>query len=104
MRRRPAHRIDLSAAEQAYLEGLVRDGHTEQRIARRARILLAMAKPETVVQQLAHHLEVDRTTIWYVCRRYEEVGVQAVQDAPRTGRPWAISPSAAGGDGTVGVL
>lgn len=61
-------------------------------MARRARLLLAMAHPETIVQELADRLEVARNTIWYVCRRYEEIGVEAVFDAPRSGRPWEISP------------
>jgi biotin operon repressor len=94
MRRRPPRAIDLSAADAAYLEELVRDGRTEQRVARRARILLAMADPATVVQDLADRLDVERTTIWHLCRRYEEGGVQVVGDAPRDGRPRTSSPSA----------
>ncbi len=97
MRRRPPHAIDLSPHDAAYLEQLVRDGHTEQRVARRARILLAMADPETVVQDLAERVEVERTTIWNLCRRYEEVGVEVVEDAHREGRPRTFSPSAARG-------
>lgn len=77
---------------------LVRDGRTEQRVARRARILLAMANAETIVQDMATGLEVARNTIWYVCRRYEEVGIEAVFDAPRSGRPWGISPLGTSGD------
>ena len=104
MRRRPPHVIDLSPDDATYFEQLVHDGRTEQRVARRARILLAMANPATVVQELADHLEVDRTTIWHLCRRYEEVGVQAVEDAPREGRPRAFSPSAARRDRDARVL
>ena len=92
MRRRPPQLIELSDDEYRFLEDLVRDGRTEQRVARRARVLLAMAKPETIVQELADRLEVARNTIWYLCRRYEDVGSPAVFDAPRTGRPWDISP------------
>jgi transposase len=32
-----------------------------------------------------------RTGVWYVCRRYELAGLDAVHDAPRTGRPREIS-------------
>src|SRR5437763_989415 len=86
--RRPwRHEIDLSPDDVGYLEQLLRDGRTEQRVARRARILLAMADPATVVQDLADRLDVERTTIWHLCRRYEEAGVQVVGDAPRDGRP-----------------
>jgi hypothetical protein len=98
MRRRPPHGIELADDAYEYLERLVRDGRTEQRVARRARMLLAMADPTTVVQTLAERLGQARPTIWQVCRRYEALGVEAVFDAPRSGRPWAISPPAARGD------
>ena len=53
MRRRPPRRIHLEPAEVDYLESLTRDGRTEQRVARRARILLAMADPDTIVSMAA---------------------------------------------------
>lgn len=92
MRRRPPRFVHLSPEEVAYLERLVRDGRTEQRIARRARILLAMADPDTIVSELAERFEQDRTTIWGLCRRFEALGVAAVMDAPRSGRPREFSP------------
>jgi transposase len=95
MRGRPPRRIQLPAEDAVYLERLIRDGRTEQRIARRARILLAMADPTTVVEELAAHVEQRRETIWQLCRRYERVGVEAVRDAARAGRPRAFSPSSA---------
>ena len=98
MRRRPPHVIELEKDDYRYLAALVRDGRTEQRVARRARILLAMADPDTIVQGLAERVGQARNTIWQVCRRYEAAGVEAVFDAPRPGRPWEISPPAAGGD------
>ena len=49
MRRRPPHPVRLSWAERKHLDRLLQDGHTEQRVARRARILLAMSDPETSV-------------------------------------------------------
>lgn len=104
MRRRAPHVIELSADDAAYFEQLVHDGRTEQRVARRARILLAMANPATIVQELADRLEVDRTTIWNLCRRYEEVGTQVVEDAPRAGRPRTFSPSAARRDRDARLL
>jgi transposase len=104
MRRRPPHLIELGTEDYQYLEALVRDGRTEQRVARRARILLAMTAPDTIVQDLAARLGHARNTIWHMCRRYESVGVEAVFDAPRSGRPWEISPPAAGGNRTTGLL
>jgi transposase len=54
-----------------------------------------MAHSEILVQQLAARLGLARNTIWCLCRRYEEVGAEAVFDAARSGRPWLISPLAA---------
>lgn len=95
MRRRPPRLIRLPREDTALLEELVHDGRTEQRVARRARILLAMAEPDTVVQELAEHFGLDRTSIWSLCRRYEALGITAVWDAPRSGRPPRLSPPAA---------
>ena len=96
--------IELLEQDRAYLESLVRDGSTPQRVARRARILLALSDPETVVQELAEKLEQARNTIWHLCRRYKERGIEAVFDAPRSGRPWTFSPFAAGRHRTVSLL
>ena len=98
MRRRPPQSIELPKQDRAELERLVRSGCTEQRVARRARILLAMSNPETVVQRLADQVEQTRVAIWTLCRRYEERGMEAVFDAPRSGRPWEISPPGASSD------
>src|SRR5439155_23164819 len=41
----------------------------------------------------------DRTTIWRVCRRYEQAGIAAVLcEGERSGRPQRLSPPAAGPD------
>jgi|SRR4029453_870008 hypothetical protein len=92
MRRRPPHLIEMSPADRRQLEGILRDGRTEQRVARRARILLAMTDPHTVVEQLAGQVTQTRFAIWSLCRRYEEIGIATIFDAPRSGRPWEISP------------
>jgi transposase len=98
VRRHPPRTVRLSESDRADLEALIRDGHTEQRVARRARILLEMADPTTVVEDLAYRLDLTRATIWNVCRRYEQSGMKAVRDAPRTGRPREVSPPATGRD------
>ncbi|MBZ4418309.1 IS630 family transposase [Myxococcus sp. RHST-1-4] len=51
-----------------------------------------MTDPDTVVQDLAEHFGLDRTSIWSLCRRYEAWGPLAVWDAPRSGRPPRLSP------------
>jgi hypothetical protein len=92
MRRHPPRFIQLSAEDKTELEGLVRDGRTEQRVVCRARVLLAMEQEQTVVEQLAGQVEMSSPGIWYLCRRYEERGWEAIFDASRSGRPGEISP------------
>lgn len=104
MRRHPPHLIELSRRERLELETLVRNGYLEQRVARRARVLLAMAQPETLVQELAERVEMSPHGIWYLCRRFDERGLEAVWDAPRSGRPGQFSPLATGPNRTVGLL
>jgi transposase len=91
MRGRPPKLIILPRADRSELESLLRDGRTEQRVARRARILLDMSDERTVVTELAEQVRQTRTGIWYVCRRYEWYGLDAVYDAPRSGRPPELS-------------
>ena len=92
MRGRLPHRIQLPSKDKAELQCLVADGRTEQRVARRARVLLAMAKRRTRVQALAAQLEMTPQGVWCVCQRYEERGWQAVLDAPRSGHPRRFGP------------
>ena len=96
MRRRPPELIELSSEDQTFLERLIRDGHTEQRVARRACILVAMSRPDAVVHEVANHYEVARHTIWHLCRRYEDVGVAAVFDAPSVGSTVVDFPPCSG--------
>ena len=87
MRRRPPKVVQLTPADRRELQRILADGRTEQRIARRGQVLIAMSNPTTLVEDLAHHVRMTRTGLWYVCRRYEQLGLEAIYDAPRTGRP-----------------
>lgn len=91
MRRRKPNVIRLSQSDRHEIERLLRDGRTEQRVARRGCVLLAMHEPETVVSDLSARVGMTRTGIWSLCRRYEAVGLEAIYDAPRSGRPRDIS-------------
>ena len=95
MKGRKPKRIVLLAEHMTVLQELVRDGKIEQRVARRARILLAMADGARVAP-VAEKFDQDPATIWRICRRYEERGLNCVYDAPRPGRRRAISPPGAG--------
>lgn len=91
MRGRRPRGVELKPEDIPKLEALLRDGKAEQRKARRARILLGMQRKERV-KQLSERVERDPATIWRVCRRYEKRGMEAVEDAPRSGRPPEIFP------------
>ncbi len=50
-----------------------------------------MEDSETLVDDFTYAVRMTRTGVWYVCRRYEPAGLDAIYDAPRTGRPREIS-------------
>ena len=68
-----------------------------------ARIVLAIGAGERV-QTVASQLQCDPSTVWRVCRRYEQGGMDGVvQRVARTGRPLRISPPAASTAGSTGL-
>lgn len=69
MRRRKPRTIKLSRADQWELEHLLRDGRTEQRVARRSQVLLAMKNSKIVINELCERVGMTRIGIWYLCRR-----------------------------------
>ena len=91
MRRRMPRTIHVSKSDRRELERLLADGRTEQRVARRGRVLLAMADPKTVVNDLCREVGMTRIGIWFLCRRYEKTGLDAIYDIPRSGRPREIT-------------
>ena len=91
MRRRRPRTIRLSKSDQQEIEQLVRDGRSEQRIVRRGQVLLVMKDSKTIVSDLCQRVGMTRMGIWHLCRRYESVGLDAIYDAPRSGRPRAIT-------------
>ena|SRR3982750_4408896 len=104
MRRRPSHPIELSRSDRRSLRDLLADGRIEQRVARRARILLAMSDPALIMTELAERLEQSRFGLWDLCRRFEERGMDVIYDAARSGRPRTCSPSGARRTGAIGLL
>lgn len=83
----------LKRKDAAFLRELLRNGRTPLRVARRAQILLGRTDAEQRVGSLGEKVEQDRTTIWRVCARYQESGLDAaLYDAPRSGRPRVFSP------------
>ena len=92
--RRPVE-YHLRDADRRYLQEVVADGQVIQRVAYRARALLALEQGERIVE-IVHWLGLSRTGLWYLWQRYQRRGVAAIVDDQRNGRPALFSPSAAG--------
>lgn len=104
MRGRPRHLLGLSAQEQVNLQHLIHSGGLAQRTAQRARVLLAMSQPETVVQELAERVGLTPQAIWDIGQRYKERGLGVLTDASRSGRPCEFSPLGPSADRAIGLL
>ncbi len=84
----------LKRKDKAVLLALLQNSQTPLKIARRAQILLGRANRKQSLAALEDKIELDRTTIWRVCERYAEGGLDtALYDAPRSGRPRVFSPA-----------
>src|SRR5437660_9030137 len=98
MRGRRPRPLTISAADTPILEAVAHSRCLAWCQVQHARIVLAVAAGERV-GDLATRLECDRTTVWRVCRRYEQGGLsKLLLDEPRPGRPQEISPPPASPD------
>ena len=88
MRGRKPKKFELKAKEKAILQKLLRDGQTPLRVARRAQILVRRADQRQRVGALSEKVERNAATIWRICQRYRQGGLDAaLYDATRSGRP-----------------
>jgi hypothetical protein len=82
----------LKRKDKNVLQELLRDGQTSLKIARRAQILLGRVDDQQRVIVLGDQVDRDTATIWRVCERYNQGGLEAaLYDAPRSGRPRVFS-------------
>lgn len=87
MRGRKPTPLVLKPKEVTILQHLLSQGALLQRVAHRARILLARAQGHRV-EEVTAKVDQDRTTVWRVCQRYLHGGLEAaLYDASRSGRP-----------------
>ena len=92
MRGRKPEEFRLKPKDETYLRELLRDCQTTLKVARRAQILLGRTDVEQRIVVLGEKVEQDRATIWRVCERYRQHGLQAaLYDASRSGRPRVFS-------------
>jgi len=87
----------LRAVERHYLHEIGKDGQQPQRVATRARTLLALDRGERIVE-LLRWLGVSRMGVWHLWQRYQQRGVTAIFDGKRSGRPMVFSPADSGAD------
>ncbi len=93
MHGRKPDKFVLKPKDEVFLLELLRDGRTPLKVARRAQILLNRNDEQQRVVRLGEKIEQDAATIWRVCERYRQGGLEAaLYDAPRSGRPRAFSP------------
>ena len=78
--------INLTADQRRILESRVRNGKTEQRLALRAKIILAAAAGQQT-GRIARALAVRPATVSKWRRRFAKEGLEGLEDAPRPGRP-----------------
>ena len=92
MRGRKPEKLVLKPKDISALRELLRDGKTPLRIARRAQILVSRANQQQRVALLSDKVEIAVSTVWRICERYRQEGLQAaLYDAPRVGRPRVFS-------------
>ena len=103
MRGRKPRPLTVAAADAPILEAVARSRHLSFYQVQHARIVLAVADGEPI-DSVASRLECDRSTVWRVCRRYEQGGLKKLLlDEPRLGRPQEISPPPASPDRPTGL-
>ncbi len=92
MRGRKPDTFVLKRKDKTCLQELLRDGRTSLQVARRAPILVGRADKRQRVIWLRNKVDHDPATIWRVCERYRQGGLDAaLYDAPRSGRPRVFS-------------
>ena len=92
MRGRKSHEYRLREGDRQSLQTILADGLLIQRVAKRARALLALDRGERP-GDIVHWLGWSRMGLWYLWQRYEQYGVDAIFDAERSGRPPVFSPT-----------
>jgi Winged helix-turn helix len=103
MRGRKPRRFLLATHDKPILEQIARSRTLPWFQVQRARVVLAIAEGARV-QTVAFQMQCDPSTVWRLCRRYEEAGLEgALAEVPRTGHPIEISPPATCPDCAIGV-
>jgi len=85
MRGRKPRTLQIALDDKPPLHQLARSQTRPWYQVQHARIVLAISAGERV-QPLASQLQCDPSTVWRVCRRYEQAGMEGIAERiPRTG-------------------
>ena len=82
--------VQLSDTDRAYLEALISKGELSAKVYRRALGLLELDRGQTYTA-VSQILKVTIPTLSGWAAKYQESGLQVLQDQPREGRPIEIS-------------
>jgi putative transposase len=82
--------VQLSDTDRAYLEALISKGELSAKVYRRALGLLELDRGQTYTA-VSKILKVTIPTVSGWAAKYQESGLQVLQDQPREGRPIEIS-------------
>ena len=88
-----ARKVVLTDQQRKELGVMIRASSTPQGLALRARMILRAAgldRPANAV--IGQELGCDRDTVGLWRNRFIELGIEGLQDAPRSGRPRSFSP------------
>src|ERR687895_2889655 len=102
MRGRKPRDFSLAAHDVPILQQIARSRILPGFQVQRARVVLAIADGERV-QTVAFQWQCDPSTVWRLCRRYEQAGLEGLlAEVPRAGHPIEISSPATGPDCAIG--
>jgi len=81
--------VQLSDVDREYLEASIKTGELPVKVYRRALSLLELDRGQTYTA-VANTLQVTIPTVSNWAAKYREIGLQVLQDQPRSGRPVEI--------------
>ena len=82
--------FSVAAEHGGTLRGWLRSSKTDRSLAERARIVLLSSEGVSATE-IQKRLDVTRPTVFKWRKRYRELGVDGLQDAPRSGRPTELT-------------
>ena len=95
-------KVILQVEQVNILQTHLKTQKTEQRVLRRARVLLSSHEGEQP-SEIARDVGCDPATVWRVCQRFASRGLEALQDLPRPGAPRRIFPPPESSNSGAGV-